>query len=513
MTTWLSFICILLCSSLSFAAEPTGWWAVSPEQVTGAPCKNHRPPTDSEMLQFLQPSSLNKKSENLFGISFKNEDPELLQLFRDLHSYDISMAGAKPLILKSNCDKVLCAVQAIYGARVGIQILFMLKRYGFNGSHLRTAKASLWRSDELDDVLTALSDYPIELYPLDYNRKLVHVTRGNRMKLPMGESVANSTMEIYDMWNDISQAERQQTLLHELGHVVARKDNVDESTPWFKVSGWQMRIRTDKNGRAVQDFILTDTSKAVSSYGKTNPREDFAESVTAYRFGGAIMKADHAEKYDFLKQRVFDGKEYLSSQACLASKSRTEVKKEANNIAYNAALAKAKKNANNLDSKFIGQAQDICFETLLKVMMDEAGTASNCTSRALQRLQFEKYGRGKKLDGSLLSEEQLNAISFKGDTEVDFSKRVRTKFSSEVSKSLNSDFRESMNRTSCSSWGKDAQMMFTGTAMLSKFTGGERQYFYKNQRREKMAAFFERACQTARQNAGRLDLGILQNLP
>lgn len=512
MTTWLSFICILLCSSLSFAAEPTGWWAVSPEQVAGAPCKNRRPPTDAEMLNFLQPSSLNKKSETLFGISFKDEDPELLQLFRDLHSYDISMKGAQPLVLKSNCNKVLCSVQAIYGSRVGVQILFMLKRYGFNGSHLRTAKASLWRSDELDDVLTALSDYPIELYPLDYNRKLVHVKRGDRMKLPVGESVANSTMEIYDMWNELSQAERQQTLLHELGHVVARKDNVDESAPWLKVAGWQMRTRTGKNGSPVVDFVLIDSSKAVSSYGKTNPREDFAESVTAYRFGGALMKSYHAEKYDFLKQRVFDGKEYLSSQTCLTSKSRTEVKKEANDVAYATALAKARKNANNLDSKFIGQAQEICLETLVKVMMGEAGTASNCTSRALQRLQLEKYGK-RKLDGSLLSDQQLNAISFKGDTEVDFSKRVRTKFSTEASKSLNSDFRDSMNRTSCSSWAKDAQMLFTATPMLSKLAGGDRMYFYKNQRREGMTAFFERSCQAVRQNAGRLDLGILQNLP
>jgi hypothetical protein len=395
-------------------------------------------------------------------------------------------------------------VQSLYGARVGIQILYMLKHFGFNGSHLRTANASLWRSDELDDILTALSDYPIELYPLDYNRKLVHVKRGNRMKLPVGESVANSTMEIYDMWNELTQAERQQSLLHELGHVVARKDDVDDSSEWLKTAGWQV---SGRNAR------LVDPSKAVSLYGKTNPHEDFAESVVAYRFGGAKLKQDQSGKYEFLKARVFDGKEYLSAQACVASKSRTEVKKEANDKAYAAVVEKAKRNANNLDSKFVGQAQSICLATLVKVMVSESGSAQNCTSRALQRLQLEKYGKSKKLDGSLLSDEQLNAISFKGDTESDFSQRVRTKFSSEVSKSFTSDFREAINRGSCASWGKDAQMFFTAGPIVAEVLSGDRQYFFKNRRYEQVTSFFDRVCQSVRQNAGRLDSGILQNLP
>ncbi|WP_413295148.1 hypothetical protein ACLSU7_08720 [Bdellovibrio sp. HCB185ZH] len=498
------FIIILIFASLSFAREPQDWWSVSPEQVADAPCKNHRAPSDAEMLQALQPSSLTKKSETIYGVSFKDEDPELLQLFRDLHFYDISMLGAKPLVLKSPCNKVLCSVQAIYGTRVGIQILYMLKRFGFNGSHLRTANASLWRADELEDILTALSDYPNELYPLDYNRKLVHVKRGNRMKLPVGESVANSTMEIYDMWNDLTQAERQQSLLHELGHVVARKDDVDDSPEWFKTAGWQVSGRTAR---------LVDPSKAVSLYGKTNPHEDFAESVVAYRFGGAKLKSEQSGKYEFLKARVFDGKEYLSAQACMTSKSQTEVKKEANNKAFAAAVEKAKRNADNLDSAFIGKAQAICQSALVKVMVDELGSAQNCTSRALQRLQLEKYGKGKKLVGALLSEAQLNAIAFKGDTEADFSRRVRAKFATDVSKSFSSDFREAVNRGTCSAWGNAAQMFFTSGPMVAEVLSKDRQYFYKNRRYEQVTEFFTHVCQTVRQNAGRLDSGILQNLP
>ncbi|WP_413577249.1 hypothetical protein ACLVWU_03150 [Bdellovibrio sp. HCB290] len=490
-------------------AGPLEWWSVAPSQVATAPCKIQRPPSDSEMLAELQPSSLKKKSETLYGIKFKDEDPELLQLFRDLHSMDISLSGAAPLTLKSHCDKVVCSTQSIYGPRVGIQLLYMLKHFGFNGSHLRAANASPWTSDELDDVLAALSDYPIELYPLDYNRKLIHGKRGSRVKLPEGESVANSTMEIFDYWNNLTLPERQQTLLHELGHVVARKKNLDESPEWLKVGGWAVRDANKSN----RTYSLVDPSKAVSLYGKTNPHEDFAESVVAFRFGGSRLKTEQPLKYDLLKERVFDGKEYLSSSACLASKSRTETKKVANNVLYNGALAKAKKNADKLDSRFIEDAQQACLDTLLKVMIGETGSVENCTSRALQRLQLKKASKGKKLVGELLTDAQLNAISFKDGTEADFSMRVRTKFSSEAAKSFTSDFRESLNRGTCSAWAKSAQMLFTSSPLLSELKSQDPQYFFRSRRYEKMENFFDRACQTARQNAGRLETGILQNLP
>ncbi|WP_413580461.1 hypothetical protein [Bdellovibrio sp. HCB288] len=486
------------------------WWSVLPQQVATAPCKNTRSPSDAEMLLDLQSSSLTKKSETLFGIAFTNEDPQLLQLFRDLHSYDVTMIKANPLSLKSHCDKVICSAQSIYGPRVGIQLLYMLKHFGFNGSQLRTVNASAWRSDELDDILAALSDYPIELYPLDYNRKLIHATRGASMKTPEGESVANSTMEIYDFWNKLSLAERQQTLLHELGHVVARKNNLDESAEWLKVAGW---VQRNSKGKSGMNYSLVDPSKAVSLYGKTNPHEDFAESVVAYRFGGAKLKSEQSEKYEFLKNQVFDGKEYLSPTACLASKSRTETRRVANNILYNGALAKAKKNANKLDSRFIEQAQELCLPTIVKVMINETGSTENCTSRALQRLQLVKASKGKKLDGDLLSDAQLNAIAFSGDTEADFSTRVRTKFSSDAAKSFRSDFRESISRGSCLDWAKSAQMLFTASPLLSEIKSKDPQFFFKGKRYEKIENFFERVCQSARQNSGRLENAILSNLP
>ena len=47
----------------------------------------------------------------------------------------------------------------------------------------------------------------------------------------------------------------------------------------------------------------------VSNYGKTSPIEDFAESVTAYRYNPERLK-DCPSKYYYMKDFVFQGKEY-----------------------------------------------------------------------------------------------------------------------------------------------------------------------------------------------------------
>lgn len=51
-------------------------------------------------------------------------------------------------------------------------------------------------------------------------------------------------------------------------------------------------------------------SPSVSAYGNTQPVEDFAESCRMYWQAGKIMKQRFPDRYQFLKQYVFDGIEY-----------------------------------------------------------------------------------------------------------------------------------------------------------------------------------------------------------
>lgn len=301
---------------LARAQAELPWWAVSPEEVLAAPCKTQQPPSLEQITRDLQSLAGGKSSQIINGISFRNESPTLLKFFADLNRLDISLNGQPELKFQSRCTQVICAIQEIYGATEGLQLLFLLKTYGFNGSHLRTKHASPWTAPELNEILQALADYPLHLYPVAYNKRLVHFTRGKRYS--MGDrTIANASIEIFDLWNELSFAERQQTLLHELGHSLAYNKRLDSSPAWLSLGGWK-EVRKKYNGIEYRDYVLEDPSKAVSEYGMENPSEDFAESVVAYRFAGSRLKQNHPLKYEFLKTQVFAAREYLSEEQCRA---------------------------------------------------------------------------------------------------------------------------------------------------------------------------------------------------
>ncbi|MFV8250587.1 hypothetical protein [Bdellovibrio bacteriovorus] len=316
MKALLLLTALVLTVAGSARAEELNWWAATAEDVEKAPCKTPGAPSAHAMESALSLPGPGV-SRTLHGISFKNEKPALLELFSDLHKLDISLRGRPELTFTIACDKVLCAVKKIYGDNEGVQLLYLLKTFGFNGSHLRTKLASPWRSDELNEILQALADYPLHLYPVEYNKRLIHFTRGARYGFGQ-DVVANASMEVFDLWNELSAPERQQTFLHELGHTLAYRGKLDTSAEWLRLGGWQETNRTVK-GVLYREYTLRDPSKAVSEYGKLNPSEDFAESVVAYRFTGRRLKELQPQKYEFLKKQVFASQEYLSQDQCSSS--------------------------------------------------------------------------------------------------------------------------------------------------------------------------------------------------
>ncbi len=52
-------------------------------------------------------------------------------------------------------------------------------------------------------------------------------------------------------------------------------------------------------------------SPSVSQYGNSKDAEDMAESVAEYQTNGAKMKEAFPDRYEFIKQRVMEGKEFL----------------------------------------------------------------------------------------------------------------------------------------------------------------------------------------------------------
>lgn len=304
-------------SDLIHLEKQLDWMAASDSDIKNAFCTRKTPFTPDEMNQWLNTnkSSLSL-SRNINGINFEDESPENLESFRLLTSF-VDILG-KPMperqkIFSSTCKKVDCAVKEIFGNDVGPQLLFMHRRYGMNGSHIvkEATEAALWKKEELDTVLLALSDFPEGLMPVEESRTFIHAARES----DNGRTIANAVITVYQLWNKQTKEQQRSTVVHELGHVIAKVTDFDESQLWMKNSGWSKTTEI-RNGISVEVPTAAKPETIVSKYGQTNEWEDLAESVVAYRYNPNALKEISPEKYKLVKKLIFDNVEYNSEEAC-----------------------------------------------------------------------------------------------------------------------------------------------------------------------------------------------------
>ena len=252
----------------------------------------------------------------------------------------------------------------------------MHERYGYNGSvHQSNLKnSSAWTASELDQVLMALSYYPEKALPIDTNSSFVHFKRGYSLKIYGDDSdrvIANSSVEVFDPWDKLSNASKQSALVHEIGHRMAGKMDADESPTWLELSGWTKK--TNPKNKNVK-WKSSKPSALISDYGRTNPDEDFAECVVAYRFNPAKLQKASPEKYQFLKSTVFDGLEYTSPEACNQKNAASLVRtNQVNNRIGN--FMKSKDSLKN-SSELITTEKE-CAEAMLDSLTDQKQLPGN----------------------------------------------------------------------------------------------------------------------------------------
>lgn len=293
------------------------WKAASDDDIKKAFCTRKTPFTNEEMNQWLNANKSSLKlSKNINGISFENESPEDLESFRLLTSfvdYGGTIVPEKQKTFSSTCKKVDCAVKEIFGNDVGLQLLFMQRRYGMNGSHIikEETQASLWKKEELDTVLLALSDFPEGVMPIQESKTFIHANR----ETDNGRTLANAVITVFQRWNTQTPEQRRSTVIHELGHAIAGVTKLDDSPVWMKHSGWSTATAI-VDGETVTVAKAAKPETIVSEYGQTNEWEDLAESVVAYRYNPKALKELSPDKYNLVKKLIFDNVEYTSEQAC-----------------------------------------------------------------------------------------------------------------------------------------------------------------------------------------------------
>ncbi|WPU65486.1 hypothetical protein [Peredibacter starrii] len=291
------------------------WESATQNEIKNANCLRKNPFSVSEMSDWLRSHETKARlNKNINGINFENETPENLEAFYHLTTYVDILGNADPKKNKmrtSTCKKVDCALKEIFGPEIGVQLHFMQARFGLNGSHIVREDSAPWKKEELDTVLLAISDFPEGVMPFEKSRTLVHAPRG----MNSDRTLANATIMIFDLWNTQSPEQGRSTIVHELAHAIGGVTQIDQSTEWMEQGGWVSAGKM-KDGKLEIKAKTSRPETAVSKYGMTNEREDFAESVVAYRYSPAHLKEKSPEKYYLIKNTIFDGVEYTSTKAC-----------------------------------------------------------------------------------------------------------------------------------------------------------------------------------------------------
>ena len=308
--------------------EQIEWFAATDSNVAKAPCKRTSPLRLNEAKAFISRREIEtapffnipflKKEVN--GVKFKGESSELLAAFEKLTTAkDIfgifenkkeQVDFQARFAINPACEKVRCAVEKIWGVELGNKILYTLLKHGFNASEFASKSSDRFTLDELDDVLIGLEDLPNFFKPLGHRsgQRLTHFSRGYTLAANGPGVLANAVIMLYDGWSKQKTLARQYTLFHELSHNISNhQGDLDNSPEWLKLSGWI------KKG---DEWSKNPSACFMSNYGDTNPAEDWAESVSAFRYNAVEFKKKCPAKFNYIKQAAFRGIEYTSNQTC-----------------------------------------------------------------------------------------------------------------------------------------------------------------------------------------------------
>lgn len=301
------------------------WWGATNHDVLATPCR--RAVDINKIHQELEKAALQERSDTLqiHGSYFSQGSTETLQAFKDLltqYAYPgVEVKESEQINIQNTysinpqCEDALCASKLIFGEERGPLILYLRYRYGMNASHLVTQNAAKINRRELLSFLRAMGDFPGHLFPLENNKQMIRFKRGYTLRIYDERTLANASMAFFDGWENLGlegqTGRKDYVVTHELAHVLGESLQLHERQEWLDLSGWR-ETEDGPQHEGEHHFI--------SGYSMTNPKEDFAETLAAYRYSPQALQAIVPQKYRFMKKYVFGGVEYLKQQHCAVPK-------------------------------------------------------------------------------------------------------------------------------------------------------------------------------------------------
>ncbi|MDO9182368.1 MAG: hypothetical protein Q7U04_08155, partial [Bacteriovorax sp.] len=291
------------------------WWSADTAQIQSRKCAE-KIPTLGEIEDDINSRSSTKAEPHLkaANVEFDNESQELVEAFeklltkKDIFGKTVSVENVQEnLKINPSCKKVKCAVEKIFGKELGNKILYLNLKYGFNSSEFAFKSSSRLKINEINSLLSAVSSFPASRFPMNKNKQLTRFKKGYTLASHNENTVAYAAIAFYDKWANQEASMREYTAFHEMSHYIGSELDLDKNKAWLDLSGW-----VEKDG----DWKANKKNSVSSKYGATNPAEDFAEAASAYRYNPKLLKKLNPEKYQFLKETVFDGLEYQKDSEC-----------------------------------------------------------------------------------------------------------------------------------------------------------------------------------------------------
>ena len=260
------------------------------------------------------------------------------------------------------CETLVCGLGKLYGGEEGaLRALNIAKRTGYVMSaasqvdhpgqrSVAVEPTQTWSVGEIRNVDRALSRLPDNFKRMSSMKRFFRAQDGWRYPgspntigmAYSGDPQDPGRIVLYE-GAFRGNGDPEETIIHEVGHQfdfsALSRDGRDfsDSSGFSALSLWGVRLEqaTDANGNPVVDasgnprmarvWGSDPDANFVSSYSKTSPREDFAESVSHYVREPELMKVLAPDKYDLIKTTVFNGREYggaepwpMASDAILA---------------------------------------------------------------------------------------------------------------------------------------------------------------------------------------------------
>jgi len=220
------------------------------------------------------------------------------------------------------CRDVICAASAAFGPDLGPIMLLLAIDYHALVVLPARAGGPRWTPSDLRTVLAAADDLPPNQFPLheeEYrsfvmmDAKALPPVAGRPAMALSGE--AASAVTLSTLWRAARPSEQRAAIVHEFAHDFTRARGV--FLDWRRL--WAEAQAEDAKAALARGL----PPEPVSAYAAVNLDEDFAESVTAYRYMPEVLRQGRPRRYALLRQWVFDELEYGDPAKCAPRRARS----------------------------------------------------------------------------------------------------------------------------------------------------------------------------------------------